>query len=55
MEIVELKLTVNKVNIILSALGKQPYESVFQLIAEIINEVQNQLKKDENPIQVPNS
>jgi hypothetical protein len=43
---IKLELSIEKVNQILAALGKQPFETVFQLINEISTTAQNQLSKE---------
>jgi hypothetical protein len=41
--VVQLELTVNELNLILAALGKQPWESVNGIVNKIISEAQSQL------------
>jgi len=41
----KLDLTLNELNIILNSLGRMPYESVFELIAKI--QIQGQQQLDE--------
>jgi hypothetical protein len=42
----KLELTVEEVNMILAALGKQPYEFVFKLIGNIQQQAQLQLQAE---------
>ena len=44
MENVNLTLNVNQLNVILSALGKAPYEAVFNLVEDINKQVIPQLQ-----------
>ena len=46
MENVELKLNIEEVNTILTALGQQPYIQVFHLIASIQQQVTEQLASE---------
>lgn len=41
---IELKLTVEEVNIVLNALANRPYGEVYQLIAKIQSEGEKQLQ-----------
>lgn len=41
---INLSLTIEEINQILTALGKQPYEDVFQLIGNIQDQAQTQLQ-----------
>lgn len=43
---IELTLTIEEVNQLLSALGQRPYQEVFQLINKIQQQAQSQLQKD---------
>jgi predicted ATPase len=43
----KLDLDLNEVNIILGALGAQPYTQVFQLVTKIQQQAQEQLKTEE--------
>ena len=46
---IELKnLTVNEVNTIIFALGKKPYEEVFELIDKIQKQANEQCNKEKN-------
>ena len=45
---VDLKLSIAEVNLILTALGEQPYVKVYELIHKIQNEAQRQL--NQNPM-----
>jgi len=49
MEKVNLTLTVNQLNVIFGALGKAPYEAVFQLVEEINKQVVPQLQAMPQP------
>ena len=44
MDKVTLSLSINEINVVLSALGKAPYEAVFQLVEEINRQVVPQLQ-----------
>lgn len=44
-KIIELKLTLENVNVIMAALGKMPYESVFQVVKDITDQAQSQLQE----------
>ena len=50
--VVQLELTVNELNLILAALGKQPWESVNGIVNKIIAEAQSQLPAAPEPEQV---
>jgi hypothetical protein len=59
MEILELKLKVDEINNIIFALGKLPFEQVFQLVNNIQVQCNEQIKRkneqkveDEKPIDV---
>jgi hypothetical protein len=43
----KITLPLNLVNAIMGYLGKQPYDQVFQLIAEVQKEAQNQTPPQE--------
>jgi hypothetical protein len=45
----KLDFTGNEVNIVLSALSKQPYDQVAQLIEKVIAEVRKQSEVKETP------
>ena len=49
MENVNLSLNVNQLNLILGALGKAPYEAVFNLVEEINKQVVPQLQAQRQP------
>ena len=42
---IKLELTVDEVNIILTSLGRMPYESVYTLVEKIKNEGESQLEE----------
>ena len=42
---IKLELTVEEVNIILTSLGRMPYESVYAVIEKIKTEGENQLEQ----------
>lgn len=42
---IELKLSFDNVNVIMAALGKLPYENVFQVIQDITAQVRTQLNE----------
>ena len=44
METVQLTLTIEEINKLLTALGQQPYLAVFELIANVQQQVTDQLK-----------
>jgi len=44
---IKLELSVEKLNIVLTALASQPFSQVAQLISEIQNEAQKQLQNEE--------
>ena len=44
----KITLPLNLVNAIMGYLGKQPYDQVFQLIAEVQKEAQNQTPTQPN-------
>jgi hypothetical protein len=43
-----LKLSLEKVNILLASLGKMPYEAVFQLVDDLRNQVGPQIQQDQS-------
>ena len=43
----KFELTVEEANLVLTALGRMPYESVFQLINNMQQQAQNQIDKPE--------
>ena len=45
---IQLHLCLEEINLILEALGEQPYVRVYQLITTIQQQAQNQLPKDQN-------
>lgn len=45
---IQLHLCLEEINLILEALGEQPYVRVYQVIATIQKQAQNQLPKDQN-------
>ena len=46
---ITLKLTVNEVNVILAALSKLPYDQVFELVAKVKTQGENQLATPTEP------
>lgn len=40
----KLNLTLNEINLILTSLGKMPYESVFELVGKIREQAEPQLQ-----------
>ncbi len=44
MQKINISFTVEEVNLVLKALGRQPYEDVFQLIGNIQDQAQTQLQ-----------
>jgi len=44
----KITLPINLINAIMGYLGKQPYDQVFQLIAEVQKEAQNQTPQETN-------
>jgi hypothetical protein len=46
MEKIELKLTIDEINKIMSALGQLPYIQVFELIASIQQQVTEQINME---------
>lgn len=44
---ISLKLNMDQVNIVMAALGRMPYESVFQLINELSQQIQPQLQQQQ--------
>jgi hypothetical protein len=51
MEKVNLNLSINQLNLILAALGKVPYETVYGLVEEINKQVIPQIQKLSNETQ----
>ena len=53
--VLELKLTVRQVNLVLQALGKQPFENVFETVKAIKEQGDPQVKVwiDANPPSAP--
>jgi hypothetical protein len=49
MEKMKFEFTLDQLNIIMSALGRMPYENVFALIAEVQRQVQPQLPQQNVP------
>jgi hypothetical protein len=47
---IELNLTLDEINVIMSSLAKQPYEVVFGLVEKIRNQAQLQLSKSEEVV-----
>lgn len=45
---IKLELSVNEINIILSALGKSPYETVFMTVESLRRQVGPQLQAKQN-------
>jgi hypothetical protein len=48
MEKMKLEFTIDQVNIILTSLGRMPYESVFTLIADVQTQAQAQIAQKQN-------
>ena len=46
---IQLHLCLEEINLILEALGEQPYVRVYQVITTIQQQAQNQLQKEQNP------
>lgn len=53
MQPIQLRLTIDEVNVILDSLGDQPYKAVHQLIANIHQQAQLQLQQEEEQKQEP--
>lgn len=45
---ISLKLNMDQVNIIMASLGRMPYESVFQLINELSQQIQPQIQTQQS-------
>ena len=45
MQNINLSLTIDETNTVLTALGKMPYEDVFQLIGKVQEQAQSQLQQ----------
>ena len=46
---IQLELTIDEINKVLQALGKQPYEDVFQLISKVQEQASSQLQSTIEP------
>jgi len=44
---IKIELSIEEINVVLSALSRMPYESVFSLIPKIQKQGQEQLQKEE--------
>jgi hypothetical protein len=49
MEKMKLEFTIDQLNLIVAALGRMPYESVFTIITDIQNQVQTQIAQQNDP------
>ncbi|MCA9988250.1 MAG: hypothetical protein KDE59_28280 [Anaerolineales bacterium] len=49
METIKLQLSVDEINIILEALGKEPFTRVYALIGKIQEQAQRQIGQNEQP------
>ena len=53
MQEIQLVLTLAEVNQILAALGKEPYQDVYQLVVKIQQQAQVQLESQQAPVNGP--
>ncbi len=49
MNTIKLQLTLEETNLILNALGDQPYKQVFQLIQSLQQQAAQQIESENNP------
>ena len=50
-DLLTLELSINELNSILSALGKRPYEEIFQLVNKIQEQAQKQMHEQSDELE----